>query len=284
MSSIITLTTDFGLEDEYVGVMKGVILSLAPAVKLVDLTHNINSQAVQDVAFLIKAAYDYFPKGTVHLIVVDPGVGGERKIITLCADGHTFVAPDNGSLTMLLSSRKFESAYAVTNSDFFMNPVCSTFHGRDIMAPVAARLASGLAPGSVGPAMERADLIRLPLPEAFVDQEHQTISGEIISIDKFGNLITNIHADDIRSLYDAKTPSLFISINGQIITGLHHSYEAVKIQHPVAVIGSRNYLEVGVNQGHAANFFEADYRDAVTIFIEADDANPTNSDRTNHDQ
>jgi len=275
MDSIITLTTDFGQEDEYVGVMKGVILSLAPDVTVVDITHTINSQAVQNVAFLIQAVYDYFPKGTVHLVVVDPGVGGERKIITLCADGHTFVAPDNGALTLLLSARKFESAYAVTNEDLFHKPVSSTFHGRDIMAPVAARLASGLAPESVGPTMERADLIRLPLPEAVVDREHHTISGEIISIDKFGNLITNIHADDIKALFDEKIPEISITVNGQIFTGVHTSYEAVEVLHPVAVIGSRNYLEVGVNQGHAADFFEADYRDTVTLSLGADDAAPS---------
>ena len=281
MNSIITLTTDFGLEDEYVGVMKGVILTLAPAVTIVDLTHNINSQAVQNVAFLISAAYDYFPKGTVHLIVVDPGVGGDRKIITLCADGHLFVAPDNGTLTLLLSAGKFESAYAVTNREFFINPVSATFHGRDIMAPVAARLAAGLAPESVGPAMERADLIRLPLPEAVVDWEHHTISGEIISIDTFGNLITNIHANDIRSLFAEKIPAVSISVNGQVVRGLHTSYEAVAVLHPVAVIGSRNYLEVGVNQGHAADFFEADYRDTVTIALETDDTGQqTRQDRS----
>jgi S-adenosylmethionine hydrolase len=151
MPDVITLTTDFGLDDEYVGVMKGVIVSIAPAVRIIDLSHNINRQAVQEAAFVVGAAYRFFPTGTVHVAVVDPGVGSDRKIILLRAGGHFFIAPDNGLLTLLFAEDIFEVAYEIINRDLFLKPTSTTFHGRDIMAPVAARLAVGLDMEAVGP-------------------------------------------------------------------------------------------------------------------------------------
>lgn len=268
MHSVITLTTDFGLDDEYVGVMKGVIVSSAPRATIIDLTHNISSQAVREAAFLLDAAYSYFPKGTVHVAVVDPGVGSDRNIVVLRADGHVFVAPDNGILTLLLTDEKFEAAYEVTNSTFFLKPVSNTFQGRDIMAPVAARLATGLEAAAVGPVVDRDTLVKLELPVPTINRHQEHIGGEVIGVDKFGNLLTNIHADDIYSLAgQGGKRQISVTVKAAVCGGLHYSYGAVATGSPVALIGSRNYLEIGVNQGSAAEFLEAGPGDAVGVSL-----------------
>jgi len=268
MQSVITLTTDFGLDDEYVGVMKGVIVSRAPGATIIDVTHNIPSQSVREAAFLLAAAYRYFPKGTVHVAVVDPGVGSDRKIVVLRADGHVFVAPDNGTLTLLLTDEKFEVAHEVTNNDLFLKPVSNTFHGRDIIAPVAARLATGLDAAAVGPVMDRAALVKLELPVLTINRQQGTIGGEVIGVDKFGNLLTNIHSDDIYSLTSQGGKSqISVTVKTVVCGGLHNFYGSTAVGSPVAVIGSRDYLEIGVNQGSAAEFLEAGRGDAVTVAL-----------------
>ena len=268
MQRVITLTTDFGLDDEYVGVMKGVIVSYAPGATIIDLTHNISSQSVREAAFLLAAGYRYFPKGTVHVAVVDPGGGSGRKIVVVRADGHLFVAPDNGILTLLLTDKKFEAAYEVTNSALFHKPVSNTFHGRDIMAPVAARLATGLEAAAVGPAMDRGALVKLELPVLTINRQQETIGGEVIGVDKFGNLLTNIHADDIYSLTGQGGKSrISVTVKTVVCGGLHNSYGAAAVGSPVAVVGSRDYLEIGVNQGSAAELLEAGRGDAVAVAL-----------------
>lgn len=265
---VITLTTDFGLDDEYVGVMKGVIISLAPETIIIDLTHNIASRAVREAAFLLAASYRYFPKETVHVAVVDPGVGTDRKIVVLRADGHFFVAPDNGILTLLLTEKKFEAAYEVTNSAYFLKPISNTFHGRDIMAPIAARLASGLAMADVGPVLAREELDKLALSVPTINKQQGYIGGAVIGVDKFGNLLTNIHADDISSLPgQGGKRQISVTVKAAVCGGLHYSYGAVAAGSPVAVIGSRNYLEIGVSQGSAAEFLEAGPGDAVVVSL-----------------
>jgi S-adenosylmethionine hydrolase len=267
MNTIITLTTDFGLHDEYVGVMKGVILSLAPSVRIVDLTHSIGSQALPEAAYCIASAYSYFPKGTVHVVVVDPGVGSNRKILALCADGHLFIAPDNGVLSLLFNHH-FEAAYEITNRELFRQPVSATFHGRDIMAPVAARLVQGFSPAAVGPAMIPSDLSKLPLPTATVDHAQKTITGQVISIDKFGNLITNIHIDnELLRTVAGQYSQLLVSVCGLVIIGIQASYASVAPKSPLAVIGSRNTLEIAVNMGNAAEMLRAAPGDMVTVSL-----------------
>jgi S-adenosylmethionine hydrolase len=267
MHTIITLTTDFGLHDEYVGAMKGVILSHAPSVRIVDLTHSIGSQALPEAAYCIEAAYAYFPKGTVHVVVVDPGVGSSRKILALCADGHLFIAPDNGVLSLLFD-HGFEAAYEITNRELFRQPVSATFHGRDIMAPVAAHLAQGFSPEAVGPAIIPSDLTRLPLPAATVDHARETTTGQVISIDKFGNLITNIHSDnELLRTAAGQYGQLTVSVCGLVIIGIQASYASVAPKSPLAVIGSRNSLEIAVNMGSAAEMLGAAPGDAVTVSL-----------------
>ena len=266
MTRVITLTTDFGLEDEYVGVMKGIIVSIAPAVRIIVLSHGINRQAVQEAAFVLDAAYRYFPKGTVHVAVVDPGVGSNRKIILLRADGHFFIAPDNGLLTFLLADDTFESAYEVANSDLFIKPVSNTFHGRDIMAPVAARLAVGLDMRAVGPAVDRAALVRLRRSRPTINRQQGIVTGTVIGVDRFGNLLTNIHVDDLGGVTGPGGPDQFFVTVRNIACGrLQNFYGAVATGRPVALIGSRNYLEIGINQGNAANTLAAGLGDAVIV-------------------
>jgi len=273
MTRVITLTTDFGLEDEYVGVMKGVIVSIAPAVRIIDLSHGIKRQAIQEAAFVLGAAYRYFPKGTVHVAVVDPGVGGDRKIILLRADGHFFIAPDNGLLTLLLADDRFEAVHEVANSDLFIKPVSNTFHGRDIMAPVAARLAVGLGMEAVGPAVDRAALVRLRLPRVTVNDQQGTVSGIIIGVDRFGNLLTNIHIDDLGSVTGpGGAGQLFVTVGNIDCGRLHDFYGKVAAGGPVALIGSRDYLEIAINKGNAAKILDAGPGDAVVVSLVAGSA------------
>jgi hypothetical protein len=249
---VITLLTDFGLRDEYAGVMKGVILSILPDARIVDLSHGIDPQDIESAAFLISAAYPYFPAASVHVVVVDPGVGTERKIIAVSCGGHIFLAPDNGVLTWMVDSDTFETAVEITDSSCFLPTIHRTFHGRDIFAPVAARLATGMALDLLGPKIRRKDLIRLPdiHPRTGANGE---VQGRIVSIDRFGNGMTNISLSCLRSHYpgvDAK--KLKIVVGTGWITGMMECYGQADIGRPLALIGSRGYLEIAVNFGNAA--------------------------------
>src|SRR5438105_1663399 len=186
MPNIITLTTDFGLGDPFVGIMKGVILSIAPDVQLVDVTHDIRSFDILEAAFIIDSTYRYFPDGTVHVIVVDPGVGSARRPIAAASKGHTFVAPDNGVLSFVLRTDSMAltpSAFWIKNQSLFLNVVSQTFHGRDIFAPVAAHLACGASIESVGPRI--VDFIKKSFPKP--RPQGDKLVGTVLRIDKFGN-------------------------------------------------------------------------------------------------
>lgn len=266
MGTIITLTTDFGLSDEYVGVMKGVILSRAPDARIVDLTHAVPPQDIRLAAYIIAAAHKYFPANTLHVIVVDPGVGSNRRIILLQAKGRLFLAPDNGVLTLLLSEKNFQAAFEVTCNHLFLSPVSDTFHGRDIFAPVAAHLAAGLPPEKVGPSLARKELTTLPLPKVHIDSTNNTVSGNVIGIDHFGNLITNIHQEDYRKLPPALLDKkISVVIGNTTIPGIHTSYAIAPPGTLLALFGSRGYLEIACNLGNAAQHLNAAQDDTVTL-------------------
>jgi hypothetical protein len=165
---IITLTTDFGLHDDYVGTVKGVILCTCRDAVIIDLTHDIAPQNIAAAAMSIGASFRFFPKGTLHMVVVDPGVGSDRRILAVRSAGHLFVAPDNGVLTLVLTEDAFQEAFQVTNRDLFATTISSSFHGRDIMAPVAAELACGMDISLVGPRLSRQQCCRISLPAATV--------------------------------------------------------------------------------------------------------------------
>ena len=266
MSRIITLTTDFGLENEYVGVMKGVILARAPQATIVDLSHAIERQNIRQAALLIKSAYRFFPDKTIHLVIVDPGVGSNRKLILLHAERHLFLGPDNGVLGLLLEAEHFQAAYEVQCEQYYLKPMSATFHGRDILAPVAAQLAAGLDPEAVGPVIARQTLKKPEFVEARIDSIQATIKGEITGKDHFGNLQTNITASSLNKLCGNEKSIALVSIGNETIAGIQTAYAHKAPGEILAIVGSRGVLEIAVNQGNAATLLDAGIGDEVTIY------------------
>lgn len=267
MPRIITLTTDFGLTDEYVGVIKGVILTRTPETVIVDLTHLIERQNIRQAALLIRSAYRFFPAGTVHLVVVDPGVGSSRKLILLHADGHFFLAPDNGVLGLFLESKYFQAAYEVQCEQYYLSPVSGTFHGRDILAPVAAELAAGLDPETVGPVIAPLALKKLETADAEIDRGQRVITGAIISIDHFGNLQTNIIGSSLDDLYGDLKATVKIKVKDTVITGVQSAYADQGVGEVLAIVGSRGYLEIAVNQGNALQILDSGLGEKILISL-----------------
>jgi S-adenosylmethionine hydrolase len=247
--AIITLITDFGTQDEYVGVLKGVILGTDAGAEIVDICHNIGIQDITAAAHALKSAYAYFPEGTVHAAIVDPGVGTDRSIIAAQAGDHRFIAPDNGLLEPVLAAGDSPVIHRVENEKLFRHPVSPTFHGRDIIAPVAAHLSAGLALKDVGPVMALADIHPLDVRDArWISPD--VIEGRIISIDRFGNLMTNIHTRELKNLGETE---LLIMAGDATISGLRTTYAQGTSGEPIAVISSRNTIEIAVNEGNAAH-------------------------------
>lgn len=263
--SVITLLTDFGIDDEYVGVLKGVILSIHPTVSIVDISHRIAPQDISGAAYAIDAAYSYFPAGTIHVIVVDPGVGTERAAIALATGGHIFVAPDNGVLSVLLTEKKPEMLVRIKNSRYFLTPVSRTFHGRDIFAPVAAHLARGVALTRLGPALAPQAVVSLGIAAPAVSPEGR-LCGQVVSVDRFGNLITNIRADILARFCPPRLQTgVRITIRGIRIQGISACYADAPPGTPLAIFGSRGCLEVAVNRGSARADLGAGRGDRVSI-------------------
>ena len=263
--SVITLLTDFGTDAEYVGLMKGVILSVSPYAAIVDITHQIDSQDIEQAAFTIFSSYGYFPDGTVHLIVVDPGVGSERALLAMEMKQQYFIAPDNGVLTLLFDEGSISSLVRITNSDYFLASVSRTFHGRDIIAPVGAHLSGGIPLKKLGPKIGLQEAVRIDNLHAYFAEDGELI-GKIVFVDKFGNLITNIGIDKLNEVYQAgQEKGIQIKIGPHIITGLAETYGNVTPMNPLALIGSRGFLEIAVNKGNAALSLNAEKGDSVRV-------------------
>ncbi len=263
--SVITLLTDFGLQDEYAGVMKGVILAINPAAVLVDVTHQIDSRDVVQAAFVIHGAYRFFPGGSVHLVVVDPGVGTGRAILALKAGGHVFIAPDNGVLTLLLEKIQTPSLFRLTNEAFYLRPVSGTFHGRDIMAPVAAHVSRGTALEEIGVPIDPEQAVRLEDLAPVICADGR-VEGRIVAVDSFGNLITSIDSATLaRACNRGPMNKVQVKIGRQTINGLSQSYGNVAADRLLALVGSRGYLEIAVNQGSAARRLKVKKRDVVRL-------------------
>jgi hypothetical protein len=252
----ITLTTDFGLNDWFVGTMKGVILGLAPRARVVDISHGVPSGDIRAGAFVLATAYRYFPRGTIHVAVVDPGVGGRRAGIVVQTECYCFVGPDNGVLSLALFRERVQAVHWIEDERYFLRPVSRTFHGRDIFAPVAAHLSRGLAPGRVGPA--RRDFVRLdwPLPR----RRRKRLEGEVVYIDRFGNAITNIAIDQIERL-----GTLTVSVRGQRSCPIKPCYEAGKAGELIGIAGSTGLLELAVKNGSAREEFGLKIGDFVSV-------------------
>ena len=278
-ASLITLTTDFGTADPYVGVMKGVILGINPQASIVDISHEIEPQSVLEGAFIIGSSHGFFPEGTIHVVVVDPGVGTSRSALLLVTPSASFFSPDNGILSYVLESGHAQRreipdssqdspsaeasrvslpqgyrAYRLTNREYWLDPVSSTFHGRDIFAPAAAHLSLGVPAHRLGEEMQRITCLpsRLPLWEG------STLVGQVVHIDRFGNLITNIRAEMLPSK-GAST----IRVKEHRIAGLSPSYaEGAQL---LAIIGSHGNLEVSIKNGSAREELRASVGDPVRI-------------------
>ncbi len=263
--SVITLLTDFGLQDEYVGVMKGVMLSINPTAALVDITHQIDNQDVVQAAFVIQGTYRFFPDGSVHLVVVDPGVGTERSVLAMEAGGHFFIAPDNGVLSLLIEKVQPVTLFRLTEEGFYRRPVSATFHGRDIMAPVAAHVSKGVALGEIGLPVDPAEVVHLERLAARMTPDGR-VEGRVIAVDGFGNLITSIDSATLAQAFGQEPAhGVQIKIGQQSISGLSSTYANVDAGNLLALIGSRGYLEIAVNRGSAARRLKAKKGDVVLL-------------------
>jgi hypothetical protein len=247
---IITLLTDFGYRDAYVGVMKGVILGICPGVSLIDLTHGVSPGGVAEAAFLIERSYRCFPRGSFHLVVVDPGVGGNRLPMVLETGGHTFVGPDNGVLSRVIEEADKAgtpwTATVIENPDAMLPQVSSTFHGRDLFAPVIAHLARGEKVRGMGRRLDNPSMLR----PVGVEVRGDEIRGEIVYVDRFGNLVSNISPADL-----GDPSSVTVYLMRKRIGPVQPSYDAVPPGYPVAVMGGFDRLEVSLNRGSAADVF-----------------------------
>lgn len=242
---ILTLTTDFGLADHYVGTMKGVILAICPHAQIVDISHQLAPFAISEGAYLIAQAYRYFPKGAVHLVVVDPGVGTQRRPILAEAAGQYFVAPDNGVLSLIYAREKHK-VRVLTNERYFLKPVSQTFHGRDIFSPVGAHLAAGVRAARMGKRVK--DYQRTDFAKPRRTGTHSWM-GEVLRVDRFGNIVTNFHSVDFPGLTDG---GFRLALGETEISALAHSYS----EHPSGTLfvieGSTGHLEVSLGQESAA--------------------------------
>ena len=270
MSAVITLTTDFGLDDGYVAAMKGAILTVNPQATLVDVAHTVEPQNIAQAAFLIGTVHRHFPQGSVHLVVVDPGVGTQRQATILATPEAAFVAPDNGCLSQVLEDTGARpcdgdgrrapgtgsAAFAITNQRFFRQPVSATFHGRDVFAPVAAHLSLGRRPDEFGQPL--ATLQALPPDQPQLTEDGRLV-GRIVHVDTFGNLISNIPAGDLP--VDGQT--LSVDIAGHTIHGLSGTYSDAS--GTLALVGSSGHLEIAVNNGNASHLLGVATGDAIRI-------------------
>ena len=274
MSAIITLTTDFGYDDFYVAAVKGAILSINPGANIIDVCHSIEPQNILQAAFILNAAYRYYPKQTVHMAIVDPGVGSERDGIILKTPTALFVVPDNGILSYVVNDlfpvetptsqdasnlnkiilKTGLEAVTITDPRFWRHPVSSTFHGRDIFAPVAAGLSLDISLYEFGGKINSMHV--LPIPKPFIDPEGNLV-GQVLHIDRFGNLITNIRSADLPG------KEVMIEAAGHCIQSISSYYAQNK--GVMAVVGSTGYLEISLRNGNACDFLSMVVGDEITV-------------------
>jgi S-adenosylmethionine hydrolase len=279
MSSIITLTTDFGYDDAYVGAVKGAILNINPGATIVDVSHSIRPQDILHAAFILNAAYRYFPKQTVHVAIVDPGVGSERRGIILKTASAMFVAPDNGILSYIIDDlfsvegrsvteqahglteivfKKGLEAAAITDPRFWRQPVSPTFHGRDVFAPVAAGLSLGISPYEFGEKINSLHVLPIPKPSLEPDGN---VVGEVLHVDRFGNLITNVRSNHLSG------KDVVIEVAGHCIHGISDYY--AEKEGVIAVVGSGGYLEISLRDGSACDSLGIGVGDEVRVLLAA---------------
>jgi len=248
---IVALTTDFGTRDHYVGAIKGVIASLSPKSDIIDITHDIEPYNIMHGAFVLQSVWPYYPEGTIHLAVVDPGVGSQRRIIMGRYTGQYVIAPDNGLITLLHRKMRTEEMRVVDNRRYFLPSVSSTFQGRDIFAPVAAHLANGVKTHEFGKPTDRVEILDIPFRSETVGRR---IMGRVLYVDRFGNLVTNINKQDLLAL-GVKEHDAEVLVNGESVGAIHMFFDEAPPGKPIAIVGSTENLEIAVNRGNAADRF-----------------------------
>lgn len=297
-SRIITLLTDFGNQDAYAGIMKGVIAGINPLAKIIDICHNVPPQDIFKGAYLLSTSYQYFPKGSIHVAVVDPGVGSKRTIVCAETRNYLFLAPDNGILGFILQEEQPKRLVRVTNTTYFLPAPSNTFHGRDVFAPVAAHLSLGVKPHQLGSPIEQLDQLHIPKP---YHTKTGHLEGQIICIDRFGNLITNITEEHLAQYISnqrlvriqrpgirsqkqgagSRTPDrlrqtfsnkmlqnshpIIITIRRKKILGLSKTYTDVKQGEPLLLLGSAGFLEISVRQGNAQKYFKVNRGTSIMV-------------------
>ena len=261
---IITLTTDFGSNDHFVGAMKGVILDIVPEAQIVDICHAVQAFDVLDGALTISQAYSYFPNRTVHVVVIDPGVGTARRPIVASSDKYHFVAPDNGVLSLIYAREQRVHVRHITAEHYFLQPVSNTFHARDIFSPVAAYLAKEVDSLKFGEEVE--DYVRFSAPKPKAVDENR-LRGVVLKVDRFGNLITNITPQDAPMLFGAGAKAFKIVVGNREITEIHSAYAEGAPGEVVGILGSMGFLEIAANRGAAAQLTGAGKGSDVTIIL-----------------
>lgn len=246
MKGFITLLTDFGLKDGYVGAMKGVILSINPEVHIVDITHDVGSQCIFEAAFILYTTYSYFPRGSVHLVVVDPGVGTERRPIGISTKEYLFVGPDNGVFSFIFRNNRDAVMFELVNETYFGKMVSQTFHGRDIFAPVAAHLSLGIPLSEIGKEIRGCHTIQLPQPRV----SEGILEGQVIHKDRFGNLITNVSYETFSNFVDNSPFMIKLGLFGTHV--VRSAYAEAMPGELLAIFGSTGYLEISESMGDAS--------------------------------
>jgi S-adenosylmethionine hydrolase len=266
MSTIVTLITDFGSKDSFAASMKGIILKINQQAQIVDITHEIGPQDIWEAAFTLKTAYNNFPKGTVHLAVVDPGVGSGRRPIIVVTESYYFVGPDNGIFSLVYREAERLRVHHITAAHYFLPNPGPTFHGRDIFAPVAAWLSKGIPSGNFGDVVEDYVKLNVPVPKASEDG----LEGHVIHIDRFGNVITNITYKDIQALVpEGSDPGpCSIAIAGKEIRGLKKFYAESSPGEPSAIINSSGFLEIYLFKQNARTALSLKRGEAVRLSLQ----------------
>lgn len=261
VAPIITLLTDFGSGDAYVGCMKGVVLSVCPNARVVDITHNIPKFNIRYGAFVLMQSFQYFPEGTIHMAVVDPGVGTCRRPLVIETSRYFFVGPDNGVLTLAALEDGVRRVVEIASKRYTISGPSKTFAGREVFAPVAAYIAKGVPIGEIGPEINKFQM--LSIPKSTVAEDH--VVGEVFVVDSFGSLITNVRSSDVEKRIE---PGRLLKVEvGRVVKSLPFAstYEDVERGQALALIGSSGFLEISVNQGNASMVFKANQGDSVKI-------------------
>jgi len=259
-NAIITLTTDYGLNDHLVGTLKGVILKINPEATIVDITHNVAPFDLLDGALAIGSAFSYFPPRTIHVVVVDPGVGTERRPLLVTADNQYYIAPDNGVLSMILEREESLTVRHITAEHYYLQPVSRTFHGRDVFAPVAAWLSKGWQTASMGEEITDYKKFAMPKPKS----ADGVTKGIVLRVDSFGNLITNFRAEDLPESALSNGEVKF-QIGTHAVSRMVPTFASGDAGEPVAYVGSSGFVEIAVNKGSASRTLSIGRGTAVVL-------------------